>query len=530
MIKVLIVDDEPLVQVGIKSILNWADMNMEICGTASNGQVALKLIEEHSPEIVITDIKMPVMSGLEMIKVCRDTYGTDKPHFIILTSYEDFHMVKEALTYQVSDYLLKLELNAETLKSTLEKVVKSLPANDTAVKASHYVDSYNEKFFIKLLHNLFEDDEQFQLQSRELGLNFNRLAYLSCYGEFIGAQVEALPTEKQAALFSSSLQMLKELISKYSQCHVISLDIRHFALLFYYDNTPSDDFLGNISRDLSSISTSLEKYYNVKLKCGIGNLVEEYTSISDSFQNARAAFREASADHPLIAIEEIKSDDTSHNAFNISLFKNDITKALEEYDGELFQRTIASICDIFKEHPSYKLQALDASSNILYLTISLLQDGENSVESLFSNEPEGYRSLYKRTDVAQIIDWLETFSNRLCTLLDEHKKEFKNHTVTQVKKYISTHVKERLSLNEVAAIFAVNPSYLSQLFSKYNDCGFVEYVNSQKMKEAKRLMDETTLKVYEISDMLGFESAFYFSKVFKKIEGVAPSEYINSRK
>ena len=106
MYQLLIVDDEPLVQAGIRSMLNWNEMNIEICGTAMNGQAALKIIEEKSTDIVITDIKMPVMNGLELAKTCRERYGDNCPYFIILTSYEDFQMARDALSYQVSDYLV----------------------------------------------------------------------------------------------------------------------------------------------------------------------------------------------------------------------------------------------------------------------------------------------------------------------------------------------------------------------------------------------------------------------------------------
>lgn len=108
MYKVLIVDDEPLVQVGIKSMLNCQALGLEICGVAANGEAALGIIEASSPDIVICDIKMPIMSGLELIKICCERYGCHKPVFIFLTSYEEFSMAKEALTYQASDYLVKL--------------------------------------------------------------------------------------------------------------------------------------------------------------------------------------------------------------------------------------------------------------------------------------------------------------------------------------------------------------------------------------------------------------------------------------
>ena len=98
-------------------------------------------------------------------------------------------------------------------------------------------------------------------------------------------------------------------------------------------------------------------------------------------------------------------------------------------------------------------------------------------------------------------------------IVPSRRKDYKNHIVTNVRKYINEHVSERLSLNEVAAVFGISPNYLSQLFSKYNDTGFSEYINICKITEAKRLLEEENMKVYEAAEALGFESAFYFSKV-----------------
>ncbi len=125
MIKLLIVDDEPLVQIGIKSMLNWADYGIEVCGTAMNGQAALSMIEEFAPELVITDIKMPILNGLDLVKQCRELYGPI-PVFIVLTSYEEFQLVRTALSYQVTDYLIKLELDPDSLAQSIRRALDRL--------------------------------------------------------------------------------------------------------------------------------------------------------------------------------------------------------------------------------------------------------------------------------------------------------------------------------------------------------------------------------------------------------------------
>lgn len=531
MYKLLIVDDEPLVQVGIKSMLNWAELNIEVAGTAVNGQAALRLIEETSPDIVITDIKMPVMSGLELIRLCRERYGSEKPCFIILTSYEDFHMVKEAITYQVTDYLVKLELTPETLRETISRVMKKFSQSESKLaKEESIVYPFYEKFFIRLLNNLFESEEQFTLQSRDLNLDFHWQSYVCCYGEMSGRQADSLPMEKQLLLFSTSMQMLKELAGKYRFCYALTLDVRHFALIFCYEESEGTPCAPELKRILENISETLNKYYNVSFRCGIGSSVNSPLAVCDSYQYSRQAIQFADNGHPVAYFEDCVPLSSGHNSFNISLFKDDLTRAFEEYDSGLLTETLDALCELFSAHPNHYVQALDGACNILFLSISLLQDGEKTVSEFFRDNPDGYRSVYKQTTVEQLVNWLHFFKRQLCLLFENRRKDYKNHIVTNVKRYINEHVTERLSLNEVAAVFGISPNYLSQLFGKYNELGFSEYINTCKINEAKRLLDDGNLKVYEVADRLGFESSFYFSKVFKRVEGISPSDYVNGKR
>lgn len=534
MYKLLIVDDEPLVQVGIKSMLNWSELNIEVIGTAVNGQTAFKMIEEQTPDIVITDIKMPVMNGLELIRRCRERFGSERPCFIILTSYEDFHMVKEAITYQVTDYLVKLELTPETLKEAIDRVMERIRQSEDFIKpVESIVHPFYDKFFIRLLNNLFETEEQFILQSRDLNLDFHYSGYICCYGEMASTQADALPMEKQLALFSTSMQMLKELAGKYHPCYGLSLDTRHFALIFCYENPDSEQLVSSCEKELkkilNNVSETLMKYYGVSFRCGIGNTVELPLAICDSYQYSRQACQITTTASPIACYEDCSQADSGHNSFNISLFKGNLTKAFEEYDAEILSDTLDSLCELFLAHPHHFIQAMDGACNILFLSISLLQDGEKIVSDFFRDNPDGYRSIYKQTTVEQIVNWLGFFKRQLCQLFEEHHKDYKNHIVTSVKKYIGEHVSERLSLNEVAAVFGISPNYLSQLFGRYSDMGFSEYINTCKVNQAKQMLDEGNLKVYEIAEKLGFESSFYFSKVFKKVEGISPTDYLNGK-
>ncbi|MCR5686910.1 MAG: response regulator [Lachnospiraceae bacterium] len=527
MYKIMVVDDEPLSVVGIRSMIESLDMDLQVTDTAGNGEEALRLIENDMPDIVLTDIRMPVMDGLRLIRTCREKYGQNRPVFMMLTSYEDFRMAKQALTYNVTEYLVKVELTEEMLRDAMNHAIEHVRPDREDVSAepaesSSFLYRMREKFMISLLHDLFESEDQFRLQARDLGFSFDHGQYICCYGELLPAQTTPLTYAQQSSLFSGCVRMIGSLIERSVFCHMITLDNSHFALIICgtsYDPSGLFDLL-------ERVFASVHSYYNVTIRCGIGTAVSAPLSISSSFQFARSAFRKCTDKAPVANCPD-SGTARSHDAFNISLVKNDLIRSFEEYDSDLLSGTVSRLSALLAEHPDHYVQALDLASNLLNLSISILPDGEAVLNEQFSGTPDSYLSLYRMNTVPQITEWLDSYSRCMCRHFTEKRKDHKNRIVSDVKKYIESHTHDRLSLNEVAAIFGISPSYLSQLFGKYNDTGFNEYINICKIEEAKRLLRSENHKVYEVADMLKFGSEFYFSKVFKKIQGVTPSEYIS---
>ena len=537
MIKLLIVDDEPLVQIGIKSMLRWDELGIEVCGTAMNGKAALEMIRQYRPDIVITDIKMPVMNGLELVKICRDEFGPI-PLFIILTSFEEFSLIKEAMSYQAVDYLIKLELDPGSLKSSIEKASERL--EELKAKESFRQNqgrptllSYHDKFFMRLLHNLFENRDQFSIQSRDLGLDFSARQYLACHGELLSCVSESLDPEGQINLYSSSLQMMREILTKYAGCYAIALDKTRFALIFHFPDEQPE--METVLEALNNGRSMIRNYFNVELSAGIGEPVDDPLKISISYQEARQAFNLCSPDAPFVPFTQTASS-SIRDSFNLAVFKEDLTRAFEEFDTDALYDTLTVISQLFAANPQKLLQTMDGACSILYLALSLLPEGEEILSGIFSASPDGYRSkrfaesicikLFK--DVFQIVRWLEQLRDGLCEALKTRRKTYKDHVILNVQKYILNHIEEHLSLNEIAAVFGLSPNYLSTLFKKTCSMGFSEYITQRKISRAKPLLLEQDLKIYEVADRLGFESAFYFSKVFKKVEGISPREFVQA--
>lgn len=527
MINLLIVDDEPLVQIGIKSMLSWAEYGIEVCGTAVNGANALNLIEEYFPMIVITDIRMPIMNGLELAKTCREKYGRI-PLFIFLTSYEEFQLIKEAMTYEAIDYLIKLELNAGSLAAAVKKALVRLDSFQATLKAKDpgrpLLQSYYDKFILRLLHNLFDTEEQFRLQAKDLKLTFSDAVYSTALFEIHEDTHAAMDHGKLMNLCSSTVSMARDILNKHIPCYAISLDMKHFAVIFHLCRA-EEYCAASLQTAVKNAADMVHNYFNVSVLAGIGTPVKQPLKICESYQDARQAFGRADPASPIVFFS--REDALSvKNAFNIAVFKHDITRAFDEFDTDVLFRTLSEIIQLFKAHPLRFLQEVDGACSILYLALSLLPDGEENMMEIFSSYSDGYRSIYRFTGVDQIIEWLIILRDGLCEVLKSKRKTYKAHVITNVQKYINSHVSERLSLHEVAGVFGLSPNYLSILFKKNCRIGFSEYISQARITKAKSLLLEQDMKIYEAADRLGFESAFYFSKVFKKVEGISPREYI----
>lgn len=530
MIKLLIVDDEPLVQAGIKSMINWEDLNISITGVASNGQAAYQMIREYDVDIVITDVKMPVMSGLDLARKCYEE-GAGLPVFIILTGYEDFHFVKEALSFQAVDYLVKLELTPEILTQSLQKAIgrlSGLSSRTPKITDLAPGNIFKEQFFTRLIFNLFESEHQFLSQSRNLNINFDQEAFAAGYIEISSNKSGAMTIEKQISLYVSSLQLVSELMSKYVPCHTVSLDSRHFCIVFFLDASVLPNYRETIRKALEQVSVMIFNYYSVTIRSSIGSAVDKPLQLSASYQDAKQIFSQVTDEQPVLFFEDAVSNAGLKNVFNMSLFKEDIRKAYAEYDEKALYDTFTSIIELFEERPTHYTQALDAACNILYLSLSLLNNGEQIVSEIFKDNSNGYRSIYEMTNVPQIMTWLKTLRDGLCAAFSARTRDYKNYIVINAKKYIVQHIEEKLTLNEVAEALNISSNYLSVLFSKYNDIGFSDFVNQSKIEAAKKMMAGDGYKIYEISDTLGFESSFYFSRVFKKVTGLSPRDYMKT--
>lgn len=530
MIKLLIADDETLVCIGLQSMLKWEQYNVEIVGTAHNGAQLEEKIEALRPDLVITDIKMPVKSGLAAAESARKKYGRI-PLFILLTSYEDFEYARGAIEVQAVDYLVKLELTPQALADSVVKAIALLEDYKTIESYPNLLHRGNlqaqrDKLFIRLFHHLFENRTQFELQQEDLGVELSGAAFAVCVCRISGPDTVPPRGDKLVALCSSTVQMAKDTLSSFRPCHVTSLDLRNFAVTLPLPDADPRAWVPEIGEQLRHMAAVLRNYFNVAVFGAVGFAVEDPYVLRESYLAARKALPAAARDKAFVFYAQGEKEDPGPALFDFSKLRSELRRAFEELDTLALREIITGMIGSFEGRSDLLVPAIDAACNILYMAASLLADGENLVEQIFEHEPEGYRSIYQMQDMDGVVDWLARFRDGCANLLSSRKQSYKEQLVRNVQDYIKRNLDRKLSLQQVADVFNFSPNYLSHLFSKVAKINYVEYITETKMAAAKDMMKRGEGRIYEISQKLGYDSAFYFSKVFKKVEGMSPREYM----
>lgn len=532
MYKLLIVDDEPLVRVGVQSMLDWTSLEIEVTGTARNGSHAEELMRLNMPDIVIADIKMPIKNGLQL---AQDSYNENGriPVFIILTSFEEFEYARQALQAQAVDYLIKMELDAEKLENAVKKAIVIIDqhrANQPGIQQSERgsIQTLREKFFIRLLNDLFDNDAIYDAQMRDLNIDIQCGSFVVANCTIILPKQDTQEPGHIISLYNNAMRLVRETLTRYTKCFVVPLDMAYFTVIFCLDSQMSAEQTA-IQQVLYQTVTALQDYLSIQMFSAVGQRVDSLRQISISYRQAQRDIHGITADDPVVFYKE-NANDTVAYITQVQEIRHGIRKAFEELDTQSLNESLGNIAATFERHPDEFLQAMDTACNILYMAISLLPQGEALLEGIFSNTPEGYRVLYQMRDTASIAAWIRQFRDGCLEQLQSHKQSYNEHVVESVKAYIRENLGKHLSLQTVAAVFNFNPNYLSHLFSKYAGLGFVEYITGARIAAAKELLAQDKLRIYEIAELLGFEDSFYFSKVFKKAEGLSPSEYIHKNR
>lgn len=497
LIRTLIVDDELLIRQGIKHYIDWEKEGFQIVGEASNGQEALELIEKVSPHILITDIIMPIMDGEELTRLVKEKYP--QMEIIILSSFSEYDYVRSTFQNGVVDYILKPKLDAEGLLKTLKTAANRIPYLQKLAIQENSMLSIGQKLerMISGYEVCFEPGEVENMFPY-------RHFFLFC------ADVNKIPT--------THLDICKKEIERiflkefpFGTFYTLCLN-QSIILIVLNTRSENNDKVVEISYHLAQ---SMEK-----AKFALSDVFEEMNQIGEAYKTLLQLlpYHFYLNDMPLLMERNLPDPPNQVAPFNLEQFTNDLKlhnfdvafMYLSSYASELSK---CYTMDIF-EYKSFM-------GNCIFNIIILLGNMDLDVKELDKRK----YTYFKRIEEASSAQATLQILNGFIEAAKQCITAVQNQPMKKLLNYIKNHHHEPLSLTEVAKQFHFSPSYLSSYFSTHNKEGFNEYLNRIRIEEASKLLIQGAASISQISAMVGYSDHSYFCKVFKKVQGMSPSQF-----
>jgi two-component system response regulator YesN len=521
MLQIMLVDDEAIIRLGLSKNIAWESHGFRISALAEDGEQALACMEKDTPDIVITDIRMPFIDGLELAAHIRDRFPQVK--VIMLTGYEDFSYAQRAIQLQTHDYILK-PVNYELLLETVKKASAEILRNrKLALTISESTPLLRRQFFQQLLANRY-NRSQIEAKLELLNLTLPE----ECYSVLI-IKIDEFENEfrlkkiMEKELFKFCVMNIAE---ETAGEHSIIFDDGGDQIVLIIEHSGSGNEADHIAED---IRTNVKKYLLNTVSIGIGNTQFNCEHVYRSYQEALATlkFRHiygtdtvlsfASTGAPADGRSMMSDVQEQKLAFFVrSRDEAEVMNFMERMENEFVNNKITDL-------PYIRMMAMQ----ILFRIYVELEEQYLLVEMTAKSE---YLKLFNSIEglqtVKEIFDELRQAISGLIEAVRAEKTGSQALLVHKAAELIEQHFSEEdLNLQYVAKQLHINPVYLSTIFKRVKGINFSTFVQEFRMKQAMRLFTNSNLLTYEVAEKVGYSNPNYFSASFKKFTGSSPSEF-----
>lgn len=531
MFKVMIVDDELLVRTNLRTLIDWDKEQLFLCTDASNGLEALQLIEQLKPLIVITDMLMPKMSGLELCKALSERYPDIS--IIALSNSDDFEFVRGALQCGAIDYLLKSQLSEETLSAVIKKAITKINKRvdiDTLISLPDNLSALKRNFILELVS--ISDDKSINIYNTAelLGINLtsrNIIPIIVSIDNFKYKHHTSSALERKTFVSSVS-QIIEGVISKKQLGITCYLHDDLFIILLF--DSLIDDSLqdSKVLTCIKKISNITEKFLNVSTSFSIGSTCHAANELASSFKDAEQAMNSKFYLGNKCIIRDSSSivSDPSIDYLDIT-YEKDLIKhvnTLNYYEVKLLLNKVFNKIKI----EQISIVNCQAFFNELFIILNRIAKAkEISLDMVYDLEIPAHQIIAQ----FDTIDNINIAFNRLFkNLIDqiESKAYIKNYSenIKKALTFIDETELHDISLEWIADKIGISNSYLSTNFKKEMGISFTSYILELKLNKAMLLLESGTTNIKEVIIESGFNDYNYFFKLFKKSIGMTPKEYM----
>ena len=545
MLKIFLAEDEVIVRETIKRMIPWEELGFELVGEAADGEMALPLLIRQKPDLLITDIKMPFMDGLTLAKLAKKELPELK--IVILSGYDDFNYAKQAISIGVEDYLLKpITKNAliERLSEIRSRYEHEKTQKEYYEKFQREMQVYeknsNRDFFEALVCGSMDMMEVYK-KAEKLGLDivaeaYNILIFTMNSEEDFSGQKEGY-SEWEA----ESLEMLEDFFSDNTSAMLFRCNIFSYGVLIKGQKETIDE---NTRSCIDEIKKILDwKEQKRQWFVAVGESVERLSQLQKSYHSASRAFSQRYLyGENILYYDEMElmehrsgQADTNDNAYLKNVDVNALNPAILQkfLSNGLQEETENFVKDYFYAIGQEPMESLVFRNyvilNVRFSVLSFLKSLGCDTEEM---EPENTEEILAESgkNIESAITYAKKMISQAITIRDQNSGNKNRSILKTAVDFIDEHyMDEDISLNTAANVANVSSNHFSALFSQNMGQTFIEYLTTLRMNKAKELLRCTGMRSSEIAGEVGYKDAHYFSYLFKKTQGMTPSEYRKAR-
>ena len=534
-IKVFLVEDEMVIRRGIKNSIDWEKEGYIFCGEASDGELAYPMIIKEKPDILITDIRMPFMDGLELCKLVKKELPNIK--ILILSGYDEFDYAKEAIRLGVTEYLLKPISSGkllEALNGVSESIRREKEDKDLVRKYMEEMRENTEhekqKFFEQMIAgNLSMADALETGKKYEMNLSagmYNLLLFRFTLGE---------ENRKSGELLGEAEYAIEKLTERLEYVFEFQRGVEGWAFLLMADNEEQmSERVKELSKDLEEI---MKNYSTIAYFGGIGQPVAGLRELEESFREAERALaaRFTMELNRIISVEDIRMAQNVDTLDDIEITSfGEIEKTrtmLEKFLNNGAEDEIDEFVDVYiNELPEENLKSVLMRQYIImdaYIVMMSFCEKIEGIEGEMQAQSEELKNSMKTSQtLEEIKNYIRMLLKKIIGVRDTISGRRYSDIIEIAKDQIrKTYMSDEISLNTIAAEVGMSPSYFSSIFSKEMGKTFVEYLTEIRMDRAKELLMCSSMKTSEIGYEVGYKDPHYFSYIFKKTQNCTPKEF-----
>ena len=519
--KVLLVDDEPMILRGMEEGISWEDFGFEVIGTAANGQEAWEIIQTRRPDVLISDIRMPFMNGLELVKTLSENYI--KMKVILVSGYDDFEYAQSAIRYGVSEYLLK-PISMPQMEELLKKLHQEITAEiEEKNNKTYLLQMYQENLPIlkeRFLTELIEGRipaEKIERRLKNLHLDFQ---WDNC---MVAVLQLAQDEEDEEIKFFSISKVLHEIFEGFSP-HILFRCYEKVVIIVHVEDPGQ---VQDVLKCLNEANVLGKRFLQTSFYCGVGNLVSGIGQIGRSYKNAVIAleYSVVSEDEQLVYIQDMEDPLEEEKTYSDEQYGKELNLAIKMSERD---KIISEVENIFREMERCKLNFEEYQTRVMELCFGFTKIARQYglVEERFSNTHRILEKIFSIHTGEQLKKWMLKYTVNLGEAVNQKRLDNNELLAQKAKEYIDKNFQNSdLSVETLCDYLHISPSHFSCIFKKIHGINFINYLTNKRIEEAIFLLKTTDYKTKVISEMVGYPESNYFSYVFKKCTSISPANF-----